>query len=79
MASVVGVPDAKWGEVGHAFYTLKPGAAAEPDALLEHLKARLAKYKVPKQVTRVDAMPLSAAGKILKTELRKLAVPGGKS
>ncbi|MFT3913223.1 MAG: AMP-binding protein [Anaeromyxobacteraceae bacterium] len=79
MASVVGVPDAKWGEVGHAFYTLKPGAVAEPDALLEHLRTRLAKYKVPKQVTRVDAMPLSAAGKILKTELRKLAVPGGKS
>ena len=74
MASVVGVPDAKWGEVGLAYYTLKPGAAVEPEALLEHLRARLARYKVPKQVTRVDAMPLSAAGKILKTELRKLAL-----
>jgi fatty-acyl-CoA synthase len=77
MASVIGVPDARWGEVGHAFYTLKPGAAAEPEALLEHLRARLARYKVPKAVTRLDAMPLSGAGKILKTELRTLVDGGG--
>jgi fatty-acyl-CoA synthase len=81
MAAVVGVPDARWGEVGHAFYTRKPGAEVAPEALLEHLRSRLARYKVPKALTRLEAMPLSAAGKILKTELRRLALadlaPGG--
>ncbi len=75
-AAVVGVPDEKWGEVGHAFGVLKPGAAADAGALVEHVRGKLARYKVPKQVTVVDAMPLSAAGKILKPELRKWAVEG---
>lgn len=69
LAAVVGVADARWGEVGHAFVTLKPGAAASPDALLEHLRGRLARYEVPRRVTVLDAMPLSAAGKILKQDL----------
>ncbi len=73
LAAVVGVPDARWGEAGHAYVTVKPGAAVEPEALLRHLRDRLARYKVPKQVTRLEVMPVSAAGKILKTELRRLA------
>jgi fatty-acyl-CoA synthase len=77
MASVVGVPDARWGEVGHAYFTLKPGAQVAAEALLDHLRARVARYKVPRAVTRLEAMPLSAAGKILKTELRKRALASG--
>jgi len=74
--AVVGLPDAKWGEVGRAFVVLKPGAHATPEALLEHLRGRVARYKVPKQVECVASLPLSAAGKILKRELRERALAG---
>lgn len=70
MAAVVGVPDAKWGEAGVACVTLKPGHTATEPELLDHLRACLAKYKVPKRVIFLPALPLSAAGKILKRELR---------
>ena len=72
--SVVGVPDERWGEVGHAFVVLRPGASATAEALLEHLRARLARYKVPKRVSFLPALPTSPAGKILKTELRTRAL-----
>jgi len=72
--SVVGAPDEKWGEVGHAFVVLRPGASVTAEALLEHLRGRLARYKVPKRVTFLSALPLSPAGKILKTELRRQAL-----
>jgi len=79
--AVVGVPDAKWGEVGRAFVVLKPGAQATPEALLEHLRGRVARFKVPKRVDCVGSLPVSAAGKILKRELRERALaeegPGG--
>jgi fatty-acyl-CoA synthase len=72
--AVVGVPDPKWGEVGRAYVVLKPGAQASPEALLEHLRGRVARYKVPKQVEQVTSLPISAAGKILKRELRERAI-----
>jgi fatty-acyl-CoA synthase len=72
MCAVVGVPDPKWGEVGAACVVLKSGAAATEAELIEHLRGRLARYKVPKQVVFMDALPLSGMGKILKRELREL-------
>jgi fatty-acyl-CoA synthase len=72
--AVVGVPDAKWGEVGRAFVVLKPGETSSPEALLEHLRGRVARFKVPKRVEVVERLPLSAAGKILKRELREAAI-----
>jgi fatty-acyl-CoA synthase len=69
--AVIGVPDEKWGEVGKAVVVLKPNAAATEEELLEHCRAGLARYKVPKSVAFVDALPISAAGKILKRELRE--------
>ena len=72
--AVVGMPDAKWGEVGRAFVVLKPGASATPESLLEHLRNRVARYKVPKRVEVVEKLPISAAGKILKRELREQAL-----
>jgi fatty-acyl-CoA synthase len=72
--AVVGVPDPKWGEVGRAFVVLKPGAQATSEALLEHLRGRVARYKVPKRVDLVASLPVSAAGKILKRELRAQAI-----
>jgi fatty-acyl-CoA synthase len=72
--AVVGVPDAKWGEVGRAYVVLHPGASATPDALLEHLRGRVARFKVPKKVEVLERLPVSAAGKILKRELREAAI-----
>lgn len=71
MCAVVGLPDAKWGEVGLACVVLKTAASATPDELLAHLQANLARYKVPRRVEIVDALPLSSMGKILKRELRE--------
>src|SRR5262249_5679042 len=75
--AVIGVPDEKWGEVGCAVVVKRPGAAATEAELVEHCRARLARYKVPRSVVFVDALPLSAAGKILKRELR-LSIGGAK-
>ncbi|MDI1430878.1 acyl-CoA synthetase [Polyangium sorediatum] len=69
--AVIGVPDEKWGEVGRAIVITKPGASATEEALLAHCRDHLAKYKVPKSVVFVEAMPISAAGKILKRELKE--------
>jgi len=68
--AVVGVPDPTWGEVGCAFVVLKPGAQATPAELLAHLGTRVARFKVPKHLELRTELPLSAAGKILKRELR---------
>ncbi|HEX3053116.1 MAG TPA: hypothetical protein VHP83_20825, partial [Aggregatilineaceae bacterium] len=73
--AVVGVPDPKWGEIGVACVVLQPGAAVTAEQLLTHLRANLASYKVPKRVEFLDALPISAAGKILKRELRERFSP----
>lgn len=70
MAAVVGVPDERWGEVGVAVVTLKPGAQVSAEAIAQHLKGHLARYKVPRQVLIWDALPISGAGKILKRDIR---------
>jgi fatty-acyl-CoA synthase len=69
-AAVVGVPDERWGEVCLAFVALRPGAAAGEKELLEWCRGRLARFKVPKRVQFVDALPRSAMNKVLKDELR---------
>jgi fatty-acyl-CoA synthase len=69
MCAVVGVPDARWGEIGVACVVLKDECTAE--ALLAHLQGRLARYKVPKRVELMESLPLSGAGKIMKRELRE--------
>jgi fatty-acyl-CoA synthase len=71
MCAVIGVPDARWGEAGRAYVVIKPGAAATADELLAFMAERLAKYKVPRSVAFHDSLPISAAGKILKRELRE--------
>ena len=58
------------GEVGRAVVVLRAGASASEAELLQHCRAHLARYKVPKSVAFLDAMPLSPAGKILKRELK---------
>ena len=70
--AVIGVPDERMGEVGCAYVVPKPDAAAGqlPEELVGWAKDRLANYKVPRTVRVVDALPLNAAGKVQKTELR---------
>ena len=67
--AVVGVPDAKWGEVGRAYIVLKEGANLGEAAIVEHCRAQLAHYKVPKQVRIIDELPHNATGKVLKHQL----------
>ena len=72
-AAVIGVPDARWGEVGAGFVILRPGAAgADPDSLRLWCRERLAGYKVPATLRVVEDFPRTASGKIRKPELRKV-------
>ena len=73
-AAVVGLPDQRWGEVGRAFVVVKPGHALDQDQVLAHLAGRLAKYKIPKSVVFLEALPRNAAGKVLKNDLRAKSV-----
>jgi fatty-acyl-CoA synthase len=73
MCAVVGVPDERWGEAGAAFVVPEAGAILDADRILRHLRGRLAGYKVPRSVHLVDELPVSGAGKILKTHLKEMA------
>jgi len=75
-AAVLGVPDATWGEVGHAAILLRPGMSATVDDIRTHARARLAGYKVPRHITIVTDFPRTAAGKIQKHVLRSLVAGG---
>jgi long-chain acyl-CoA synthetase len=76
-AAVIGMPDAKWGEAVVAIVTLRGSASATVEELLAHCRTRIAGYKCPKRIELVDALPKSAAGKILKTQLRAARVAAG--
>src|SRR3546814_14893502 len=67
---LVGRPDARWGEVPVAHVALRPGTTATADELVEHCRGQLAKFKVPKEIVFVDALPRNPSGKILKRKLR---------
>ncbi len=68
--AVIGRPDERWGEVPVAVVVLAPGAEATADELIEHCRKQLAKFKVPKDVTFIEALPRNPSGKVLKRELR---------
>ena len=69
--AVIGAKDERWGEVGRAIVALKPGEQLTEEEIIEFLKERLAKYKVPKNVVFVESLPRNAAGKVLKNILRE--------
>ena len=70
--AVIGVPDDKWGERVHAIVVPRAGTNPAPAALMAHCRALIADYKCPRSVSFQDEpLPLSGAGKVLKTELRK--------
>ncbi|WP_037908133.1 AMP-binding protein [Actinacidiphila yeochonensis] len=72
-AAVVGVPDAYRGESVRAYVSLRPGAEAEPAALVAWCRERLAAYKYPREVEVLAELPKTATGKILRRELRAAA------
>ncbi len=70
--AVIGVPDEKWGEVGRAVVVVKPGKELTEGEIIEHCRANLARYKVPRSVVFVDRLPRNPAGKVVKGELRQM-------
>jgi acyl-CoA synthetase (AMP-forming)/AMP-acid ligase II len=74
-AAVIGIPDVRWGEAVHAVVVLQPGITEHATDLAETLRAwcktRLAGYKCPRSIAFANALPMSAAGKVLKNALRE--------
>ncbi len=69
-AAIIGVPNARWGEVGMAIIVKKPEQTLEEGDVIRHCLGKLAKFKVPQSVAFVDVLPRNATGKVLKRELR---------
>lgn len=68
--AVVGVPDPRQGEVGHAFVVARPGVTVDPDEVIAWSREQMANYKVPRAVHVLDVLPTNASGKVRKFELR---------
>jgi acyl-CoA synthetase (AMP-forming)/AMP-acid ligase II len=69
--AIVGVPDARLGEVAMAFVIPTAGTTLDTDELIAWCREHMANYKVPRYVEVVDALPLNASGKVLKYDLRE--------
>jgi long-chain acyl-CoA synthetase len=68
--AAIGVPDEKSGEAIKIFVVVKPGVTLTKDQVMEHMRANLTGYKVPRSVEFRDALPTTNVGKILRRELR---------
>lgn len=69
--AVIGIPNPEWGELVHAAIVLRPGSSLTQDALQAHCKTLIASYKCPRSLELRNSLPISSAGKVLKTELRE--------
>ena len=70
-AAVIGVPHPRWQEAGRALVVLREGQTTDEAALIAFCEGKLARYKIPRSVRFVDALPRTAAGKVLKRELQR--------
>ena len=68
-AAAIGVDDEQFGQRLRAFVVKEDGAGVSEDELKDHVKANLARYKVPREIVFVDELPRNATGKVLKREL----------
>ena len=68
--AVIAIPDEQWGEVPKAFVTLKPGMGATESELIEHCRAKIARFKAPRAV-EIGPLPKTSTGKIRKYVLRE--------
>ncbi|MED5406954.1 MAG: hypothetical protein VYD25_04360, partial [Pseudomonadota bacterium] len=75
-AAVVGMPDRRWGEVPVAVVVMQPGKALDAQAILSCFEGRLARFKHPKAVVQIDALPRNVMGKVLKHDLRASLADG---
>ena len=73
--AIIGEPDERWGEIPVAFVAPRPGTEPDLDELTAFLDGRLARYKFPKKLVVVEALPRNAGGKVLKTDLRQADHP----
>ena len=71
MSAVIAIPDPQWGEAVHAVVVLAPGQQVTAEEIIAHCKTLIAGYKSPRSVEFLDALPMTGAGKILKTKLRE--------
>lgn len=71
--AVVGVPDERMGEVGVAFVVPAPGKQFTAEDVIAWCRANMANYKVPRRIEIVASLPVNAAGKVMKFELRERA------
>ncbi len=71
-AAVVGMPDEVYGEEIKAFVVLAPEKTATAEELIEYCQGKLKRFKSPKEIVFLDALPKSLVGKILRKELRKM-------
>ncbi len=69
--AVIGVPDVRMGEIGHAFVARSPGSSVTGAQIIEWCRLNLATYKVPRSVSFLSELPINATGKVLKFELRR--------
>ncbi|MSR13865.1 MAG: long-chain-fatty-acid--CoA ligase [Gammaproteobacteria bacterium] len=70
--AVIGLPDPKWGERVHAIVIAKPNSPRDAEEIMAFCRSLVADFKCPRSVEfRDEPLPLSGAGKVLKTELRK--------
>ncbi|HWC38039.1 MAG TPA: FadD3 family acyl-CoA ligase [Acidimicrobiales bacterium] len=72
-AAVIGIPDARLGEVGMAFVVRRPGSTLTTDDVVGWSREQMANYKAPRVVELVDELPVNATGKVVKDELRRRA------
>ena len=68
--AVIGVPDARLGEVGKAYVVPRPGQKIEAESLIRWCREHMANYKVPRQIECLPVLPTNASGKVMKYQLR---------
>ncbi|MEI9404840.1 AMP-binding protein [Mesorhizobium sp. Cs1330R2N1] len=69
-ASVIGIADERWGEVGRAYIVVATGQSLDADELVEYCRTLIARYKIPKEFHFVDTLPRTTSGKVMKHILR---------
>ncbi|MEJ2349517.1 MAG: long-chain fatty acid--CoA ligase [Anaerolineales bacterium] len=70
--AVIGVPHPKWQEVGRAIVVVKGGSTLTEEGIIDFCQGKLARYKIPKSVAFTSELPRTAAGKVLKGQLREM-------
>jgi acyl-CoA synthetase (AMP-forming)/AMP-acid ligase II len=70
LSAIIGVPDDRLGEVGHAYVVPRPGSDLQKEEVISWCRERMANFKVPRRVYLVDELPLTPSGKVMKHVLR---------